>query len=278
MILEYHRPNTIQEALTLLARSQPVTVPMGGGSLLNQPSAEPVAVVDLQALGLNTFERRGNSLLVGATVSLCSLIDGTTNPEYSLPAALSRAVLHEATNNSRNVATVAGTLVGADGRSPFTTALLAVDAKLAILPGRLDDIEPLEEEGQFHPEIGTPAILSLGDLLPLRPQRVRGRLIIQVILPLNVRLEYDYVARTPADRPIVCVAVARWPSGRTRISLGGYGAAPILAMDGPEPEGAEIAAGDAYHQAGDEWATASYRQEMAATLTRRCMVEFAGQR
>ena len=37
MIIEYHRPETIDEALDLLARSQPATVPLGGGTVLNQP-------------------------------------------------------------------------------------------------------------------------------------------------------------------------------------------------------------------------------------------------
>ena len=79
------------------------------------------------------------------------------------------------------------------------------------------------------------------------------------------------IARTPADRPIVCVAAARWPSGRTRLALGGFGAAPTLAMDGPEDSGAQIAAASAYSQAGDEWASAEYRSEAAGILALRCL-------
>ena len=51
MILEYHRPQTLEAALALLSRQSPLTVPMGGGSALNRPDPTPVAVVDLQALG-----------------------------------------------------------------------------------------------------------------------------------------------------------------------------------------------------------------------------------
>ncbi len=271
MIVEYHRPSTIQETLALLARVQPVTAPLGGGSLLNQPSPEPVAVVDLQSLGLDKIEGRGNSFLVGATALLRALCEASGLEGISLPPALSRAVRHEATNNLRNVATVAGTLVGADGRSPFTTVLLAMDARLAILPG-FQGVPGAQEEDRDLPAVsGTAADISLGDLLPLRKERLRGRLITQVILPLNVRLEYEYVARTPADWPIVCSAVAQWPSGRTRVALGGFGAAPVLAMDGPEPGGAETAARSAYSQAGDDWASGDYRQAMAEVLTRRCI-------
>jgi CO/xanthine dehydrogenase FAD-binding subunit len=84
-------------------------------------------------------------------------------------------------------------------------------------------------------------------------------------------MAYESVARTPADLPIVCAAAAGWPSGRTRLALGGFGMAPLLALDGPEPEGAEIAARSAYSDAGDEWASAEYRREIAPVLARRCI-------
>ena len=87
-----------------------------------------------------------------------------------------------------------------------------------------------------------------------------------------MRLAYEYVARTPADLPIVCAAVAVWPSGRTRVVLGGYGEEPVLAMDGPDGGGAEIAAKDAYSHSEDQWATTEYRQEMAKVLVNRGLV------
>ncbi len=111
--------------------------------------------------------------------------------------------------------------------------------------------------------------ISLGELLPLREERLAGRLIRKINFPLNAHLVYLYVARTPADLPLVCVAVVQWPSARTRVALGGYGSAPVLAFDGPDELGAKIAAQDAYADAGDRWATAQYRQQVAGVLTRR---------
>jgi CO/xanthine dehydrogenase FAD-binding subunit len=96
-------------------------------------------------------------------------------------------------------------------------------------------------------------------------------LITGITIPAHIELAYKYVSRTPADLPIVCVAVAQWPSGRTRVVLGGYGNFPLLAMDGPEPDGAENAARAAYHEASDAWARAEYRSDVAATLTRRAL-------
>lgn len=246
MIVEYHRPQTIEAALELLGRPEPLTLPLGGGTVLNRPSSLQFAAVDLQGLGLNTLNRRGNYLDVGAGVSLQTLSEV---PE--LPMALSRAIRGEATYNLRQVATVAGSLVAAGGRSTFAAAMLALDATLLVAPG--DET------------------LELGSLLPLRPGRLTGRLITRVTLPLNVRLAYEVVARTPDDLPIVCVAAAAWHSGRTRVALGGFGAAPRLAFDGSEAAGAEIAARSAYELAGDEWASAEYRSEIAAKLTVRAI-------
>ena len=96
-------------------------------------------------------------------------------------------------------------------------------------------------------------------------------MISAISLPLNIRVAYESITRTPADQPIVCAAIAHWHSGRTRLALGGWGKAPILAMDGPEAEGLELAARSAYSHAVDEWASAEYRQEMAGILALRCI-------
>lgn len=249
MIREVHRPKTIEEALELLSREGLLTVAMGGGTVLNRPSPEPFAVVDLQDLGLEQVEVKGHVLSLGATVTLASLAD---LPE--LPEALRRVVRLEATYNLRQIATLAGTLLAANGRSPLATALLALDATLEVM-----------RAGAAVEQVG------LGDLLPQRGEKLRGRLVTRITLPLNARMAYESVARTPADLPIVCAAAAGWPSGRTRLALGGFGLAPLLALDGPEPEGAEIAARSAYSDAGDEWASAEYRREITPVLARRCI-------
>ena len=241
MITQYHRPQTLDEALKLLSR--PNTIPLGGGTLLPQSKTDSVEVVDLQALGLNSSKKSGNSLEIGATATLQQLLE-----DANCPDALKSALKLEAPLNLRNAATVAGTIVSCDGRSTFVTALLALDAKLTIIKSK-------------------PETVNLGDFIPLRP---RG-LITSITIPLNIKFAFDYVSRTPADKPIVCVALAQWPSGRTRLAVGGYGKSPRLAMDGTEAEGVEAAARNAFHEANDEWASAEYRQDVAATLAKRCI-------
>jgi CO/xanthine dehydrogenase FAD-binding subunit len=199
--------------------------------------------VDLQTLGLDSLRVKGNELEIGATVTLQQLLESE-----HCPAALKSALKLEAPLNLRNSATIAGTLVSCDGRSSFTCALLALDAKITVISHQS-------------------SVISAGEFLPLRP---RG-LITQILIPLHVKFAFEYVARTPSDKPIVCVALAQWKSARTRVVVGGWGKSPSLAMDGTEAEGIESAARNACHEATDEWASADYRMDVASTLAKRCL-------
>lgn len=245
MISEYHRPQTLAEALQLLQRKQPLTRPLGGGTAIDFKSEQPIAVVDLQSLGLDAVEQQGHLLHIGATATLQQLLEFP-----DLQPALRSAIRHQATYNLRHQATVGGSLVSADGRSPFGVALLALDAQLKLLPDE--------------------RTLSYGDFLALREQFLPGQLITTVSISLHVELCYEYVARSPADLPIVCAALARWPSGRLRFALGGWGKTPTLVLDGQGHEGLRLAAQSAYSNAGDEWASAEYRSHVAGVLAKRC--------
>ena len=249
MIVEYHRPKSVLEALTLLAREQPVSYPLAGGTVINRAMEAPIALVDLQALSLDKIARKGNLLQVGSMVTLQKLLDFE-----GLPEDLYKVITLEATYNLRQLATIGGTLVTANGRTPLVTIMMAGNVEIE-----------LEQLGK------KPERVKLGDWLPLRHQSMPGKLITSISLPLNIKLAYEFIARTPADQPIVCAAVGQWESRRTRLALGGWGSAPILAMDGPNPDGIETAAQDAYSTAEDEWASAEYRSEMAGVLSRRCL-------
>lgn len=188
MITTYHRPQTLDEALTLLAR--PNALPLGGGTLLSQPRSDPVEVVDLQDLGFNSINKKGSELVIGSTVTLQGLFESKQCAEH-----LKTAIKFEAPINIRNAATVAGTLVASDGRSTFATALLALDAQI--------------NRTAQSPDPGQSSVVSgLGEYLLTRP---RG-LITSITIPLQ-SFAFEFVSRTPADKPIVCAALARWKSG-----------------------------------------------------------------
>jgi CO/xanthine dehydrogenase FAD-binding subunit len=249
MIIEYQRPETISQALALLARDKPVSYPLGGGTVLNQGMDGDYAVVDLQALELGSILKVGNQIQAGATATLQQLLDFK-----ELPDALHAAIKQETNYNLRQMATIAGTIVSASGRSPLATVLLAMDVQLRTL--NYD---------------GSETLVKLGDWFPIRVVKRPDVLITQLVFSSQLKLAFEMIARSPADQPIVCAAVALWPSGRTRLALGGWGTAPVLGMDGPEAGGIKEAGLNAYSNAGDEWASADYRQEMAGLLAERCL-------
>lgn len=256
MIIEYHRPDTIDEVLSLLARKEPDTVVLGGGLFLNEVVEDPIAVVDIQSLGLGKIQAKGKKVILGAGTTLQAILENK-----KVPRALIRAVKYQETYNRRQIATIGGTLIAATGRSAITAVMLALDAEV--------ELERQGEKTTKEP---------LGDFLPLREKQLKGRLMTRVIIPSEIKTEFEYVARSPADLPITAVAVSQWAAGRTRVILGGYGDQPIMVFDGPDSEGADIAAGDAYSQADDQWASADYRSETAAVLVRRCLNNIADQK
>ncbi len=250
MIVEYHRPDTLDAALALLERKSPPTYPLGGGTVLSRRAPKGSAVVDLQNLGLNRIALQGNRLLIGATATLQALVEAADAPQ-----ALRNAAHQEMGKNLRQTATVAGTLVAGDGASPLLAALLALDASLHWQPGDRD--------------------VSLGNWLPLRETERKG-LITEALVPTQVELEVASVGRSPADRAQVLVAVARWDSGRTRIVVGGKMDAPLLAMDGTEIEGYNEAIKNAYSHYDKLGISKEYLQETATILVDRMLGQITG--
>jgi len=244
MIIEYHRPEKMAEALDLLSRKSPITRPLGGGTLLSVANDEEYAVVDLQKLGLSKISKKGKSLSVGATTTLQSLLQF----DFLTPA-LAQALKLEATRTFSQSATVAGARVSADGRSHFARAALAMDPQLIL--------EPDQQK------------ISYGEILPLRSEKLAGKLILEIIFPVNVGLSYQYVARTPADLPIISIALARWSTGRTRLVIGGFGMAPHLALDGKDESGLQEALDNTLLGASDQWASEEYRAEAGSALLKR---------
>ena len=250
--LQYHRPQSLDEALELLQEG----VPLAGGTRLTASLRGIEALVDLQDLPLDQIEVTESTHEFGGTATLQGLMDNASQ----LPEALVQAARLEAGWNIRNRATVAGTIVTGDGRSPLLTVLLALGAELELAPG--------DER------------ISLADALDQGDDRTGGKLITAIRAAISSQLKYAQVARSPVDRPQICVAVAAFDSDPpVRIAIGGYGTRPqLVSMD--EDLSIEDAADNArtvYAEAGDQWASADYRSSAAATLVARLLSEVAAE-
>lgn len=246
MISEYFRPDTLEEAIALLTNPNKDLKPLGGGTKLSRQQMGDFGVVDLQSCSLDKITLDKQRIRAGALVRLQNLLD-----HKDIHPEIKSAIRIDSSQNIRNAASLGGWLISSDGRSILSTVFLALDALIT-----------------WEPETKH---VSLGDWLPMRSIESPGVLITAIDWQPQTNLAFDYVARSPKDRPIVIAAVGQWPSGRTRVALGGFGDSAVIAMDGIEAEGADIASKDAYSEAGDVWATALYRREVAAKLVLRCL-------
>ena len=232
----YRRPASLEEALVLLER--PGTVVLGGGTKVNaEPTAEPIAVVDLQALGLHDIDRvDGDTLRIGATVTLQQLVDCG-----DMPAVVREAAQREEPSTLRAQATIGGSIVAADPESELLATLLVHDAVVSLVgaAGR--------EE------------LTLEALLAELPFPA-GRIVTGVVIDATGRSFVARAGRTRADRAIVAAAVRIRPDGEQRIALSGVAQTPIV-----------IGAADELEPPGDFRGSSEYRRALAEVLVARAL-------
>jgi len=119
LITEYLRPSTPEEALVFLKRSNPKTLPLGGGSVLSKSQTASIAVVDLQLLYLDQIKCTQETIEIGATATLSDI-----EPAVKMET-LHQVIRLQAGKNQRDSGTLAGLVNVADGRSPLLTLLLA---------------------------------------------------------------------------------------------------------------------------------------------------------
>ncbi|MCI0477428.1 MAG: FAD binding domain-containing protein [Anaerolineales bacterium] len=269
---EIHKPTMLADALKFL--QQPNTIALAGGTQLLADKRHDVrAVVDLSALGLAYIRERDGAITIGATTTLAAL-DESPILRALANGVIAQAAHHSASSILRNQATIVGTLI-AEPDGALAVALLALDAR-AMIVGK-----------------ETRAI-AVSDLA----KELDGKsLVTEITVPMtNPRTSLQTVARTPSDKPIVCVvASARIENGGardTRIALGGVGEIATRASaaenelegqplnDAVIEKAARVASQDLSPR--DDPSTtlrtsfrgsAEYRKEMAIVLTRRAVKE-----
>jgi CO/xanthine dehydrogenase FAD-binding subunit len=244
MIIEYHRPQNIEQAINLLVRENQNTIPLAGGTVISRQTEAPVVVVDLQSLGLGEILFSQFSCKIGAMTRLQDLVE---NPE--VPEGLKKAAQRETNINLRRSATVGGVLASSDGGSPLLGALLALDAKLLWEPGG--------------------NAIFLGEWLANDRKKSPGKLIISLEFSTPVEVNYDDIARSPEDKPQVFVVTAKWGTGEIRVVFGGSGKAPMLGSDGSKNLVSEIFDRYSYAAAMERNGYSEYQQSAIKTLIDR---------
>jgi carbon-monoxide dehydrogenase medium subunit len=283
-VKEVHRPETVAEALALLARSDRPGLPLAGGTglvprLVSADNAVEAAV-DLSLLGLGFIALERGMLRLGATATLAEVAENEICASMA-GGLLSRAARLSADVNVRNAATVGGTVVAGHRSPELLLALLLLDAKVLIQTLSGEHVMPLG--GFLHAPAQAlnqdPSADSGGGLLTeVRFFPPEG----------DVGTGWARVGRTPRDRPIVAAAALVAPEGdgaaQVRLALGGVASVPIRATSAEEalvgrpfsPEALTEALGDlaeTLDPPGDFRGSAEYRRAVAPILARRALRE-----
>lgn len=130
-VQEYFRPESIEQATSLLANQAQGSLIMAGGTLamplINDGVSMPDQVLGLKAAGLDYIKEKNGYLTIGATATLTQMAEQTTIP------MLAEAALGVGGWAIRNAATVGGNFFAPPPGGDFAAALLALDANLTIV-------------------------------------------------------------------------------------------------------------------------------------------------
>jgi len=274
----YYRPDSVEEALALLAEHDDAKPLAGGQSLIpamNFRLAAPAALVDLGALsGLRGVSRAGDGLRIGAMTTHATV---ERSPEVArIAPLLAEALPHVAHPQIRNRGTLGGSLAHADPAAELPAVMLALEAELVL---RSVQAERRVAARDFFTGLFATA-LEPGELVTA---------IELAALPARTGVAFEEFARRHGDFALVGVAAvvtldASGRCGEVRIALLSVGDGPVLAeraaaaLRGQQPnpellrDAAELAGDEDIDPPADLHASAAYRRQLARVLTRRALI------
>jgi carbon-monoxide dehydrogenase medium subunit/6-hydroxypseudooxynicotine dehydrogenase subunit alpha len=265
----YARAESAEEAVSLLAEHGDDAKVIAGGQslvpLLNFRLARPSVLVDVTPIAELDYVRNGDGLAVGA---LCRHAELERLDAIGAWQALAEAVPLIGHYPIRARGTAGGSVAHADPSAELPLLCAAYDAEIdALGPQGKRTIEA----AQFFR--GTFATA-------LRPDE----LLLEVRFPAppaGTRSAFEEFSERAGDFALasVCAVVG---DGSARLALGGVGPTPlrateaerVLAQGAPAGEVAELAAREC-DPAGDFHASAEFRRELVAELTRRALARLS---
>jgi aerobic carbon-monoxide dehydrogenase medium subunit len=254
---DYRRPESLEEALELLAEHGDDCKPLAGGQslvpLLNLRLAKPALLVDLERVPeLRGIERSGRGWRIGAMAR-----QSEVERHPGLPAVVREAVRHVGHFQVRSRGTVGGSLAHMDPAAEWPALALLLDARLTVASRRGRRVLAAAE-------------LGLG---PLTTCLAPDELLLQVELDEPAGgYGFAEVERRPGDFALVGAACQgqalvvfaagglpqRLPGCEEHLRSGGRGGAELAALAASEIEAA-----------GDLHAPAAYRRQVGARLVSR---------
>jgi CO/xanthine dehydrogenase FAD-binding subunit len=242
MIMEYFRPNTVEEAITIKKQYSNSKF-VGGGSTF-QRLEEKYILIDLQKLP-KTLKKKNNILEIGSTITLQEILQ-----EFKDLKDVATALKIEATKNLRNQITLGGFIKKANGRSPFLCCLTALENWIYLEPGSNKE--------------------KLTEYLVTRERSQELITKLEIKIPEN--FHFESIGRSPLDKPIVCCAMAKYKDDQL-ISIGGFGDLPLLVNSKIARKEDELKKFLQNTIKEDQWATSDYRISVVMTLINRMLTD-----
>lgn len=275
----FYQPTTLHEALLLLRKvGKHGRIVAGATDIVTQGDRSARFLVDITRLGLNYVRGNKRECVIGATATMAEL-------EHSpVIRALADGILAKAAATcgsiqNRNMATVGGNLANASPAADTAAVLLALGAQIVVASSRRTRKVALDE---FY---SGPHQSSLN-----------GELLTEIVIPAlpsggRMGWSFQKLGRTETDISLVNVAAglqadARGRAKWARLALGAAGPTPLRAWNAEElllgnalNEDLLTRVGEAVMKEvspiSDSRASAEYRREMSAVLTRRAVRECA---
>jgi aerobic carbon-monoxide dehydrogenase medium subunit len=258
--LEYARPESVEEAVKLLAREDARAL-AGGQSLVNVMKtrvASPELVVDLNRIdGLRGIRVADGALEIGAMTTYSAIVE-------SAEVAATRPILAEVARTIadvqvRNRGTIGGNVCSNDPTNHFPPLLAAIGAELTIAGW----------DGERT--VGTDEFFEGVFMTAVHP----GELLTKVCVPAKGDARDGWASATLGTEGTGIVSVAATVSGGTaRIAVGCVAATPVVVTASAD----ETAIRDAVRSAnldppGDVHASADYRRHLAEVLAARAVMD-----
>ena len=273
----YFTPATVAEALALLARHGGDAKPLAGGQSLipamNFRLARPAVLVDLNRIAELAYVRADSGVSIGA-MTRQRAVERSDVVARAAPL-LAEAMPSIAHPQIRNRGTVGGSIAHADPSAELPAVMLALDARFQVKSSTGERSIPA---GEFFKGMLETA---------LEP----GELLVEIAvppLPDRTGTAFLEMARRHGDYALVGVATVvtldqRGRCQAARISLLSVGDGPVLATEAGKTLAGERPSEDLLRAAGDAAATrdvdppsdihasAAYRRQLVAVLTRRAL-------
>lgn len=219
----FHRPTSLEAALTLLKSGPDVKLLAGGQSLipiLKLGLASPAALVSLAGVSeLRGVRLEGNALVVGAAATHSEVAHSPVVKD-AIPA-LAQLADHIGDAQVRNRGTLGGSIAHSDPAADYPAALLALGATV------VTDRRQVAADDFFHGMFET----ALAD----------DEVIVGVRFPVPDRAAYAKMPNPASRFAIVGVFVARSKDG-VRVAVTGAGSTPFRLKAAEQALGARFSA------------------------------------